>query len=84
MTPVSSRIIYAVYTLPIRPTRMVIVTKGSAGRIFGQVSSAIMGPPQARLHVINFFLHRPSPSLGLSDCYSIHRMRTAVSAQIGM
>ena len=31
------------YTVPIRPIRMVIVIKGSARRIFGQVSSVIRG-----------------------------------------
>ena len=43
-----------IITVLIRPFRMVIVIKGSAGRVFSQVSSVIEGPPLRSTHVIKF------------------------------
>ena len=42
-------------TVPFRPTRLVIVIKGSAGRVFGQVSSSSGGPPLCPTYVCHQF-----------------------------
>jgi len=78
---VRTRKAYLTYTVPFRPTLLVIAIKGPAAWILGQFSSSLEGPPPASIQRKTFVLRLLRTDLGRQSRLNLGEMQYVLAGR---